>query len=147
MQMPLNLRLPSADERTLALIAGVACLAGPRKTRPLSGFLYGAFLMRAAGVRARAYEDTTLNLFSQRVHLIDRIEVMEKALVVAKRSPRVHLFDNREAWQSCSPSLLLESDLIGVADEAGNVRVVKDRHGSERYMTREAWDVLVRYSS
>jgi hypothetical protein len=35
--------------RTLALLAGIAAAAGPRRTRPLAGFAYGVFLSRAQG--------------------------------------------------------------------------------------------------
>lgn len=42
--------------RVLAVFAGLIALAGPRKTRPLAGVLYGLFLSRVHGAAKRRLE-------------------------------------------------------------------------------------------
>lgn len=77
---------PSNDSRVLALIAGILCLAGPRRTRPLAGLLYGAFLSRAhgAGLQRLSHEagDTIGRLFSERTSVAAELAEL-KAVVAA----------------------------------------------------------------
>lgn len=61
----------------LALLVGILALAGPRRTRPLSAFLYGLFLSRAHGAGARRVERTVVGLFDQRKSVIARVDVLE----------------------------------------------------------------------
>lgn len=58
----------------LALCAGIVCLAGPRKTRPLAGFLYGLFLSRGQGGARARLEATLLRLFDERESVRDDIQ-------------------------------------------------------------------------
>lgn len=64
--------------RVLALLAAVAMLAAPRRTRPLSGFMYGVFLSRAAGASRVRIESTILMLFNQRNSVMDRVKTLEE---------------------------------------------------------------------
>src|SRR3954470_1802183 len=50
----------------VALLAGAAVLAGPRRTRPLAGFVYGLTLSRAQGASRDRLERTLLRLFDER---------------------------------------------------------------------------------
>lgn len=55
--------VPESDStvlRTLALAAGLAVLAGPRRTRPLAGFLYGVALSRVHGAARHRLSDHAL---------------------------------------------------------------------------------------
>lgn len=60
--------------RALALIAGIAALAGPRRTRPLAGFLYGLTLSRAQGASRRRLEATLVRLFDERQSVHRQLE-------------------------------------------------------------------------
>lgn len=60
--------------RTLAVFAGVAMLAGPRRTRPVAGFLYGLMLSRAHGAAVRRLQTTIARLFDERHGALRRID-------------------------------------------------------------------------
>lgn len=63
------------DNRTLAVIAGITMLAGPRRTRPLAGFAYGLFLSRAHGAGLRRLEGVVHDVFEQRKSVTARVEL------------------------------------------------------------------------
>jgi hypothetical protein len=63
--------------RVLALLAGLVALAGPRRTRPLAAFLYGAFLSRVAGHGRRRLEAELLRLFDERTSVGARVAELE----------------------------------------------------------------------
>lgn len=64
------------DDRTLAVIAGVTILAGPRRTRPLAGFAYGLFLSRAQGAGLRRIERVVHDVFEQRKSVTARVDML-----------------------------------------------------------------------
>lgn len=84
--------------RYTAAIAAAGILAGPRRTRPLAGALYGWALSRAQGASREHLEATMLRLFHEReslrrlldlrtadfdavdLELIDRVELLERVL-------------------------------------------------------------------
>jgi hypothetical protein len=71
-------RRPTDRERDgfLALVAAIAVLAGPRKTRPLAGFFYGLMLSRAQGAARERLENTLLRLFDERSSIGGRIDAL-----------------------------------------------------------------------
>lgn len=68
------------EMRILALAAGIAVLAAPRRTRPLAGFLYGLLLSRAHGAALRRVDATMRDLFSQRTSAHERLALLEEAV-------------------------------------------------------------------
>lgn len=60
----------------LAIAAGLVVLAGPRKTRPLAGMLYGVVLSRAQGAARARLEQTLLRLFEERNSVHARISML-----------------------------------------------------------------------
>lgn len=58
----------------LAVAAAIAVLAGPRKTRPLAGFLYGLVLSRGQGASRARLEATLLRLFDERRSVAGRVD-------------------------------------------------------------------------
>jgi hypothetical protein len=71
------MRRPDRDDRVLALVAGIAALAGPRRTRPLAGFLYGVALSRVHAAHHHRVEDAIVDLFSQRKALTPRVDTLD----------------------------------------------------------------------
>lgn len=82
-----------------ALMAGIAALAGPRRTRPLAGFLYGLWLSRAHGAGrdrvAGEIGQTIGGLFAEKTSVAARLDELEPRLAdvelwisSARRSPR-----------------------------------------------------------
>lgn len=67
--------------RILALFAGMAALAGPRRTRPLAGFIYGAYLSRVQGAgRDRVVREigrTIERLFAEKTSVGARLDALE----------------------------------------------------------------------
>ena len=70
----------SDENRTLALMAGIAILAGPRCTRPLAGFLYGLFLSRAHGAGRDRVAAELVRLFDERTSAHARIDSLERRM-------------------------------------------------------------------
>jgi hypothetical protein len=70
----------SDENRLLALMAGIAILAGPRRTRPVAGFLYGVFVSRAQGAGLRRLEGELLRLFDERNGAHRRIDPLERRM-------------------------------------------------------------------
>lgn len=66
--------------RVIAVLTGIAVLAAPRRTRPLAGVLYGAFLSRVHGSRAARLEATLVQLFDQRTSIHARLARLEDHL-------------------------------------------------------------------
>jgi hypothetical protein len=64
----------------LAAVAGIAALAGPRRTRPLAGFLYGVALSRVHGAARAHLERTLLRLFDERASVHARLDEVERLL-------------------------------------------------------------------
>jgi hypothetical protein len=76
--------------RVLALCAGIAILAGPRATRPLAGFLYGAYLSRIHGAQYRRLHADLLALFDQRRSVTARVDdLAARVEAIADRVERV----------------------------------------------------------
>lgn len=67
----------SDDNRLMAVIAGLLILAGPRRTRPIAGFLYGAFLSRVAGAGRNRIMAELLRLFDERQSVGVRVSRVE----------------------------------------------------------------------
>lgn len=66
--------------RVLALVAAIAILAGPRRTRPVAGFLYGLFLSRGHGASRERLEATLARLFGERESAQRRLDAIEERL-------------------------------------------------------------------
>ena len=73
-------RRPTDRERDgfLALVAAIAVLAGPRRTRPLAGFLYGLVLSRGQGAARERLENTLLRLFDERRSIGARVDELRE---------------------------------------------------------------------
>lgn len=69
------------NSRAVAAVVGVVALAGPRRTRPLAAFLYGAALSRAHGAaRERTLHqigDVIGRLFDERTSVGARVDDLE----------------------------------------------------------------------
>ena len=78
----------SDENRTLALMAGIAILAGPRRTRPLAGFLYGLFLSRAHGAGRDRVAAELVRLFDERTSAHARIDSLERRMHRRRRMER-----------------------------------------------------------
>jgi hypothetical protein len=63
-------------------------LAGPRRTRPVAGVLYGLLLSRAQGASRRNLDATVRGLFDQRSSVLLRVEALEQ--LVAAHVARTH---------------------------------------------------------
>jgi hypothetical protein len=102
-----------------ALIVGAVILAGPRRTRPLAGFLYGLVLSRAQGASNRRLEQTMTRLFAERESAHRRIDVLEDVLrtqyggrdldaivagVKAPRNRRVRDVERLPVWLAPEPA-------------------------------------------
>jgi hypothetical protein len=75
----------------LAVVAAIAVLAGPRRTRPLAGFLYGVVLSRAQGAARERLENTLLRLFDERNSIGARIDALrEGQRIQAEHFDRLH---------------------------------------------------------
>jgi hypothetical protein len=66
--------------RAVALLAGLLVLAGPRRTRPLAGFMYGLTLSRVQGAGVHRANDgirytygVLLQLFDEKTSVGDRV--------------------------------------------------------------------------
>lgn len=71
-------RRPTDRERHgfFAVAAAIAVLAGPPRTRPLAGFLYGLVLSRAQGAARERLEHTLMRLFHERNSIGRRIDLL-----------------------------------------------------------------------
>lgn len=82
------------NTRTLAVFAGVLALAGPKRTRPLSGFLYGCLLSRAHGAaRDRQLDGVRAvieRLFSEKTSVGTRVDQLEVVVQHHARSLQSH---------------------------------------------------------
>lgn len=65
--------------RVLAVVAGMALLAVPGRTRPLAGLALAVFLSRAHGHGRDRLEATLVRLFHERSSALDRIADLEVA--------------------------------------------------------------------
>lgn len=91
--------------RVLAVVAGIAILTGPRRTRPLAGLLYGLVLSRAQGASRRRLEAELHGLFAQRKSVTQRLadevtpalEALEQRTRVLESTTRVLSLSEREA--------------------------------------------------
>jgi hypothetical protein len=74
------------DNRTLALVASVVLLAGPRRTRPLAGYLYGLFLSRAHGESLKAAQTAAVatmgRLFDEKTSVGQQVEALQETISV-----------------------------------------------------------------
>lgn len=71
------------DKHTLQALGGlaaIAVLAGPRKTRPLAGFLYGVVLSRAHGFAVERLDREFGRLFDERQSAHRRLDTQGKTL-------------------------------------------------------------------
>lgn len=64
----------------LAVVAGITVLAGPRRTRPLAGFLYGVALSRVHGAGRARLEATLLRLFDERSSVARRVAEVDRRI-------------------------------------------------------------------
>lgn len=71
--------------RYVAALAGATVLAGPRRTRPLAGFLYGLALSRAQGSSRDRLERTMLRLFDERTSAIAAIRAAHQRIDDTRR--------------------------------------------------------------
>lgn len=82
--MTADARLELEQRRMVAALAGGLLLAGPRRTRPLAGFLYGVALSRVHGAaRDRLFTETVERmgeLFAQRTSVGARVDRLEAIL-------------------------------------------------------------------
>lgn len=86
-----------AERRVLALIAGLVALAGPRRTRPLAGVLYGVALSRVHGAAQRRAQQRVDDIEQRHAKLnaeyMERVPALwadrELLAAVAARSDRL----------------------------------------------------------
>lgn len=102
----------SNDTRLLALVAGVAALAGPRRTRPLAGFLYGVMLSRTHGAGRQRLEATIVRLFDERKSALARLDALKdwQDDQAATTSSHMRRLDQIEA---------VLADTVGAGDPGG----------------------------
>ena len=81
-QVEAERRLNRDVNRIAALVVGLVALAGPRRTRPLAGFLYGALLSRVHGAGLRRLEAELLRLFAERNAIAPRVDELVEGLEV-----------------------------------------------------------------
>lgn len=118
----------SDDTRTLAVIAGITMLAGPRRTRPLAGFAYGLFLSRAHGAGLRRLEGVVHDVFVQRKSAHARLDAQAESIDLLRE--RVQMVS--AARQDADDRL---HELLGAlrerveAIERGRLRVVDGGQG------------------
>jgi hypothetical protein len=96
-ERPSSIDPPVSDRQALgvlAIAAGIAAMAGPRRTRPLAGFLYGVALSRVHGAGRQRLEMTLSRLFDERTsattqirHLKARVAGLEREVRTGERSP------------------------------------------------------------
>lgn len=79
--------------RYVAAIAAALILAGPRRTRPLAGALYGWALSRAQGASRANLEATLLRLFAERTSAHAALEWHRHRLDLLERVLRAQYGD------------------------------------------------------
>lgn len=96
--------------RAIAAIAGIAILAGPRRTRPLAGFLYGLTLSRAHGAGRDRLERTIARLFDERRSVGAQVEATEaaRARLGAELADAIDRIDTLEQCFGGDPAKWLE---------------------------------------